>query len=168
MKILMRWKKVTVRTSGYIVPLAAKGPIKDPQRVNMDLIKRLVMEGYRVYEHLKDGRIVELNATNYDKENGDPADPSMETEYATVRRLGYHNDKNIVSIPPRKSVKDILRDSTKVVLRDTGKSTSTTTNVKSSQGTNVAANKTQINDNTKDDKKKDKHDKKHGEQFDMK
>lgn len=168
MKILIRRKRITVRTNGYIAPLAAKGPINEPMTVPVDKIKELVMNGYRTYEVLKDGTKVELNAINYDKENGDPKDPSMETRYEVVRQMGYKNDKKTTSLPPHQTVTEMLINSTKEVPRDTGMSTGAT-NFVAKQEANVPANKLQVNDNTVEkDKKKDKHGKDKGEQIDMK
>jgi hypothetical protein len=169
MKVLIRRKRITVRTSGYIVPLAAKGPVNEPMVVDMEVLKQLIMGGYRVYEVLNDGTKVELNAVNYDKENGDPANPSMETKYEVVRRMGYHNDKNTTSLPPHKTLNEILVDSTKGNTRDTKMSTGASHFVQKQESNNVSANKVQVNDNTvsEKDKKKDKHNK-HGEQFDSK
>jgi hypothetical protein len=168
MKVLIRRKRITVRTSGYIVPLAAKGPINEPMIVDMEVLKQLIMGGYRVYEVLNDGTKVELNAVNYDKENGDPQNPSMETRFEIVRRMGYRNDKNTTSLPPHKSLNEILIDSTKANNRDTKMSTAASSFV-NKQESAVPANKVQVNDNTAvdKDKKKDKHNK-HVEQFDAK
>jgi hypothetical protein len=168
MKVLIRRKRITVRTSGYIVPLAAKGPINEPMTVDMEVLKQLIMGGYRVYEVLNDGTKVELNAVNYDKENGDPQNPSMETRFEIVRRMGYRNDKNTTSLPPHKSLNEILIDSTKANNRDTKMSTGESSFV-NKQEPAVPANKVQVNDNTAvdKDKKKDKHNK-HVEQFDAK
>jgi hypothetical protein len=168
MKVLIRRKRITVRTSGYIVPLAAKGPINEPMIVDMEVLKQLIMGGYRVYEVLNDGTKVELNAVNYDKENGDPQNPSMETRFEIVRRMGYRNDKNTTSLPPHKSLNEILIDSTKANNRDTKMSTAASSFV-NKQESAVPANKVQVNDNTAvdRDKKKDKHNK-HVEQFDAK
>jgi hypothetical protein len=168
MKVLIRRKRITVRTSGYIVPLAAKGPINEPMIVDMEVLKQLIMGGYRVYEVLNDGTKVELNAVNYDKENGDPQNPSMETRFEIVRRMGYRNDKNTTSLPPHKSLNEILIDTTKANNRDTKMSTGASSFV-NKQESAVPANKVQVNDNTAvdKDKKKDKHNK-HVEQFDAK
>jgi hypothetical protein len=168
MKVLVKRKKITVRTSGYILPLAAKGPINEPKIVDMEVLKQLIMGGYRVYEVLNDGTKVELNAVNYDKENGKPEDPSMITQYEIVRKMGYRNDKNTTSLPPHKTLNEILIDSTKGNTRDTKMSTGAS-NYVNKQESSVPANKVQVNDNTTSDrdKKKDKHNK-NAEHFDSK
>ena len=113
MKKVIRRKKISVATKGYIAPLAIEGPVSIPNWVEMSTIERLITGGYKIYEHLKDGRKIELTAVNYDKELGDPKNPSMDIQYEASRPMGYHNDKKTITIDiEKKTVRDILRRST--------------------------------------------------------
>ncbi len=115
MKKLIKRKKILVKTKGYIAPLATVGPMDTPCTVTMDILHRLIMGGYRVIEILKNGKEVELSALNYDKENGDVNDPSMQSSFEIVRPRGYKND-SLVSIIPNtdeKNTEEALLMSTK-------------------------------------------------------
>jgi hypothetical protein len=114
MKKLIKRKKVIVKTKGYIAPLATVGPMSEPCTITMDILHRLIMGGYRVIEILKNGKEVELSAMNYDKENGDPNDPSMQSSFEIVRPRGYKNDSLVSVIPntDNSEAEEALKNST--------------------------------------------------------
>ena len=67
---VVKKKKITIATSG---PLRIKGgingPIDIPYMEKVSLIAQMLMNKYKVYEHLADGTKILLNFQNYNTEN---------------------------------------------------------------------------------------------------
>lgn len=95
-KIVVR-KKVKVMDNTFIAPLSIQGPIDRPIMLRMEQIKLLVLHNYKVFEVLKDGREVRLDAGNYNKNNGgseSSAIQAVETQFTT----GHKNDSKVETV----------------------------------------------------------------------
>lgn len=119
MKTLVKKKRIVILHRGLIHPLGISGPHLVPYWENIEIINKLIMSGYKVAEVLKDGTQIVLDFTNYDKENGDPNDPSMQVAYEKYQSLSARRrekDKRVKSIgdsnDPRSEMHKILKKST--------------------------------------------------------
>ena len=71
MKQITKRKKITISTEGPLrIKGGIRGPIEIPYMEEISVIGRMIMSGYRVFEHLSDGTKVRLDVHNYNKENG--------------------------------------------------------------------------------------------------
>jgi len=71
MRILKKQKKITIATNGKLrLKGGIRGPIEIPYMEDVSTIGRMVMAGYKVYEHLSNGEKVALDVHNYNQENG--------------------------------------------------------------------------------------------------
>lgn len=71
MRILKKQKKITIATSGKLrLKGGIRGPVEIPYMEDVSTIGRMVMAGYKVYEHLSDGSKIQLDVHNYNQENG--------------------------------------------------------------------------------------------------
>ena len=71
MRKVVKRKKITIATSGKLaIKGGIKGPVDIPYSETIDVIGRMIVAGYKVYEHLSDGTKVLLTVQNFKKENG--------------------------------------------------------------------------------------------------
>ena len=118
MQSVVKKKRIVIMHKGLIYPLGISGPHTVPYWENLDMINKLVMGNYKVYEVLNDGTRVLLDYTNYDKENGDPNNPSMQVTYetyksiATRRRDKDNKTKKIEVIDDKTDIQKLLKRST--------------------------------------------------------
>lgn len=118
MQRVVRKKRIVILHKGLIYPLGISGPHTVPYWENIEMINKLVMGNYKVYEVLNDGTRVALDYTNYDKENGDPNNPSMQITYetyksiATRRRDKDNKVKKIEVIDDKTDIQKLLKRST--------------------------------------------------------
>lgn len=71
MKQVVKKKRITIETSGPLyIKGGVRGPIEIPYLEDVNVIGRMITCGYKVTEHLSDGRKVTLTVQNYNKENG--------------------------------------------------------------------------------------------------
>lgn len=71
MKQVVKKKKITIETAGPLrIKGGIRGPIEIPYMEEISVIGRMITSGYKVIEHLSDGRKVQLTVQNYNKENG--------------------------------------------------------------------------------------------------
>lgn len=118
MKRVVKRKKIIILHKGVIHPLGISGPHLVPYWETTDVINKLIMGNYKVAEVLKDGTQIRLDYTNYDRENGDPNDPSMQVTYETykslnVRRRDQANKvQSIDEIDTRSEMQKMLKRST--------------------------------------------------------
>ena len=98
MRQVSKKKKITITTKGPLrIKGGIKGPIDTPYSEDVSTIGRMVISGYKVFEHLSDGSIVKLDIHNYDKENGTN---DMEIKYAPIASA-----KEIVVDKPKSKTK---------------------------------------------------------------
>ena len=98
MKKLVRRKYITVRNHSFIGPLQVDGPLEHKTLVDVETIRTLVMQGYRVFEVLQDDTSVPLDASNYDLDNSKDGS-SVITTYESNFPVGHRIDKTVESIP---------------------------------------------------------------------
>ncbi len=71
MRKVVKRKKITIATSGKLsIKGGIRGPVDIPYMESIDTIGRMLVAGYKVYEHLSDGSKVLLTVQNFKKENG--------------------------------------------------------------------------------------------------
>ena len=81
-KVVKR-KKITIATSGKLALKGGiRGPVDIPYSETVDNIGRMIVAGYKVYEHLSDGTKILLTVQNFKKENGIN---DMQTRLETVK-----------------------------------------------------------------------------------
>lgn len=69
MKVVKK-KKITVATSGPLrIKGGIRGPIDIPYMESVSTIAQMLMNKYKIYEHLADGTKIQLNFQNYNTEN---------------------------------------------------------------------------------------------------
>ena len=69
-KVVKR-KKITIATSGKLaIKGGIRGPVEIPYLETVENIGKMIVAGYKVYEHLSDGTKVLLTVQNFKKENG--------------------------------------------------------------------------------------------------
>lgn len=126
MKKVIKKKLIIIPHKGLIHPIGSSGPHMVPYYEDVEVINKLIMGNYKVTEILKDGTKVPLDYINYDKENGDPNDPSMIVTYETARsdkQKRKIKDSRVISISDDgnkvSEVQQMLIDSTKKVNKNT-------------------------------------------------
>ena len=83
MRKVVKRKKITIATSGKLALKGGiRGPVEIPYSETVDMIGRMIVAGYKVYEHLSDGTKVLLTVQNFKKENGTN---DMQTKIEAVR-----------------------------------------------------------------------------------
>ena len=71
MRKVVKRKKITIATSGKLsLKGGIRGPVEIPYMETIDNIGRMIVAGYKIYEHLSDGTKVLLTVQNFKKENG--------------------------------------------------------------------------------------------------
>ena len=81
-KVVKR-KKITIATSGKLsLKGGIRGPVEIPYMETIDNIGKMIVAGYKVFEHLSDGTKVQLTVQNFKKENGTN---DMQTKLETIR-----------------------------------------------------------------------------------
>jgi len=71
MRKVVKRKKITIATSGKLALKGGiRGPVDIPYMETIDNIGRMIVAGYKIYEHLSDGTKVQLTVQNFKKENG--------------------------------------------------------------------------------------------------
>lgn len=71
MRKVVKRKKITIATSGKLALKGGiRGPVDIPYMETIDNISRMIVAGYKIYEHLSDGTKVQLTVQNFKKENG--------------------------------------------------------------------------------------------------
>lgn len=69
-KVVKR-KKITIATSGKLALKGGiRGPVEIPYLETVENIGRMIVAGYKIYEHLSDGTKILLTVQNFKKENG--------------------------------------------------------------------------------------------------
>ena len=109
-------KKIIVPFTGLVGVLGCSGPIDVPFYLPVEKIGEIIAARYPVVEILKNGRKVKLDMSNYDKENGEKGNESMEVSFQRVNRK-KKNDSMVNEIPDNASetsrLANILLASTK-------------------------------------------------------
>ena len=81
-KVVKR-KKITIATSGKLALKGGiRGPVDIPYMETVENIGRMIIGGYKIYEHLSDGTKVLLTVQNFKKENGQS---DMQTKLEKIR-----------------------------------------------------------------------------------
>lgn len=155
MKRVIKKKRIIILHRGLIQPLGISGPHLVPYWETTANINKLIMGNYKIAEVLKDGTEVILDFTNYDKENGDPDDPSMQVSYEQYKSniaRRREKDKRIKSIADTTTTKSEME---RLLKRSTEKKpiNQTTNNL-------VAAEKIIIDDDNHNKNNDNRHDKK--------
>lgn len=83
MRKVVKRKKITIATSGKLsLKGGIRGPVDIPFMETIDNIGRMIIAGYKIYEHLSDGTKVLLTIQNFKKENGTN---DMQTKIESVK-----------------------------------------------------------------------------------
>ena len=71
MRKVVKRKKITIATSGKLsLKGGIRGPVEIPYMETVDNIGKMIIAGYKIYEHLSDGTKVQLTVQNFKRENG--------------------------------------------------------------------------------------------------
>ena len=125
MKKVIKKKLIIIPHKGLIHPIGSSGPHLVPYYEDVEVINKLIMGNYKVTEILKDGTEVPLDYMNYDKENGDPDNPSMIVTYETARNSKQKRklkDSRVITVDDngekKSEIQELLIDSTKKVAKN--------------------------------------------------